>query len=87
MSKPEYYATRTARLDTLAGPGGQEYFNMLVRLVDSYKQESSHLRDFAEWCSTTHGFRPVYDDEGGITSVPEIIDSQKYTLCLLKYSG
>ena len=96
MTDPELYSDRAHRLDTLAGPENAAYWRMLARLSDEYAPE--HETDnvfgmpkrwdcFSDWCEDLHGFRPQYDDDGGITGHPVITDEHKYTLCLLKYSG
>jgi len=85
MSQNDYYATREARIDTIVGSA--TYYELLVRLSDVYKGAFSDWAGFADWCEVDHGFRPVFAEDGGITGTPNILDEQKYTLCLLKYSG
>ena len=84
------YATRDSRLDTVVG-GNNAYWTLLNRiavdLVGEKNQKFLPHKGFAKWCEVEHGFRPIYDEDGGITGEPEIVDPQKYTLCLLKYSG
>lgn len=100
MTDPKLYSDRARRLDTLAGPDNVGYWNMLVRLSDQYTGATplAGAKDsvfgmpiewstFGDWCEDVHGFRPQYDDNGGITGHPKITDEHKYTLCLLKYSG
>ena len=84
----DLYRDRAARLDTVVG--GSDYYAMLHKLYDSFadyaRKETKHM-EFAGWCERMHGFRPIHDDSGGITSVPAVTDPQKYMLCLLKYGG
>ena len=88
----DLYRDRAARIDTMVG--GSDYYAMLHKLYDSFanyaRKETKHLDqilEFAGWCERVHGFRPIYDDSGGITSVPAVTDPKKYTVCLLKYGG
>ena len=85
--KDEYYATREARLDTVAGEAS--FFVMLSRLNNLFVGVRPEVRwqEFSAWCETEHGFQPVLDDQGGIEPQPRITDPQKYTVCLLKYGG
>ena len=84
----DLYGTRAARLDTVVG--GSDYYTMLHKLFESFEEfarkETKHA-EFPGWCDRMHGFRPIYDDSGGITPAPVITDPQKYTVCLLKYYG
>jgi hypothetical protein len=87
------YQDRDARLNTVVGDDAA-YWAMLSRIADEWPGlvRGSHgvtidARAFGDWCEKHHGFRAVYDSGGGITGKPDIIDSQKYMLCVLKYSG
>lgn len=82
MINSELYSSRDARLDTIVGDG-KAYWAMLGRIMLDHPVEWN----FRDWCEDQHGFRMIYDEEGHITTQPEIIDAQKYTLCLLKYGG
>ena len=83
------YQDRGSRLDTVVGEG-KAYFEMLHKLHKSFtdhaRGETKEL-EFPGWCERMHGFRPIYDESGGITPIPTITDPQKYTICLLKYTG
>ena len=81
--KNEYYKTRNARLDTVVGDGAA-YWAMLGRILLDAKNADTPMQD---WCEQEHGFRMLYDDDGNITSKPDITDPQKYMLCVLKYGG
>jgi len=78
----DLYRDRAARLDTVVGDS-KAYWAMLGKVMLDHPTDWN----FWDWCEAQHGFRPIYDEDGGITGEPEIIDSQKYTLCLLKYGG
>ena len=77
------YQDRDARLNTVVGDGAA-YWAMLGRILLEPKDRGIAMQD---WCEQEHGFHMVYDDEGNITSEPEITDPQKYMLCVLKYGG
>ena len=79
----DLYRDRDSRLDTVVGDGAA-YWTMLGRIL---KDSTGHGRFMQDWCEQEHGFRMVYDDEGNITSEPDITDPQKYMLCVLKYGG
>ena len=89
-----WYADRASRLDTLAGPDKAAYWRMLARLTDQWAGPKDPVfgmtkewNTFGTWCETVHGFRPEYDEGGGITGQPIITDKRKYLVCVLKYSG
>jgi hypothetical protein len=63
---------------------GKNYWAMLGRILLDAKGRDVRMQD---WCEQEHGFRMVYDHDGNITSEPDIVDAQKYMLCVLKYGG
>jgi hypothetical protein len=70
--------------------GESDYYIMLHKLYESfvdYAREETKNLEFPGWCDRMYGFRPIYDEDGGITSVPTVTDPKKYTVCLLKYGG
>ena len=77
------YHNRHARLDTVVGDG-KDYWAMLGRILLDAKDRDVLMQD---WCEQEHGFRMVYDGDGNITAEPDIVDAQKYMLCVLKYGG
>jgi len=79
----DLYKDRDARLDTIVGDG-RDYWAMLGRILQDAKDRDVRMQD---WCEQEHGFRMVYDDDGNITAEPDIVDTQKYMLCVLKYGG
>ena len=79
----DLYRDRDARLDTVVGDGAA-YWAMLGRILLDAKDNDA---DMQNWCEQEHGFRMVYDNEGNITSTPDIVDPQKFMLCVLKYGG
>jgi len=79
----DLYRDRDARLNTVVGDGAA-YWTMLGRICVDAKDSDTHMQD---WCEQEYGFRMAYDNEGNITSEPDIVDPQKYMLCVLKYGG
>jgi len=79
----DLYRDRDVRLNTVVGDGG-DYWVMLSRIMLDAKDRDILMQD---WCEQEHGFRMVYDGDGNITSKPDIVDPQKYMLCVLKYGG
>ena len=79
----DLYQDRDARLNTVVGDGAA-YWAMLGRILLDAKDRDIFMQD---WCEAELGFRLVYDDEGNITSKPNITDPQKYMLCVLKYGS
>lgn len=78
----DLYRDRGARLDTVVGEH-KAYFAMLARIMVDHDINWN----FQDWCAVQHGFRPRYDKEGMIIAELDIVDLQKYTLCVLKYGG
>jgi len=79
----DLYRDRDARLDTVVGDGAA-YWAMLGRILLDAKDRDVLMQD---WCEQEHGFRMAYDSDGNITAEPDIVDAQKYMLCVLKYGG
>ena len=83
----DLYRDRAARLDTVVGED-KAYWAMLGRIAvevsSSANPDGVHIQ---AWCESLYGFRMIYDQDGGITDQIDIIDPQKYTLCLLKHGG
>ena len=93
MMNRDLYRDRDARLDTVVGDDGA-YWAMLSRIVDEWPglERGRHgitidSQAFGDWCEEHFGFRAMYNSDGGITGQPNIIDPQKYMLCVLKYGG
>lgn len=83
----DLYRDREARLDTVVGDD-KAYWTMLTRVVDQWRNRGTNEeQSFHDWCQEHHGFRAIFDSSGNITNYPDINDSKKYTLCLLKYGG
>jgi hypothetical protein len=90
----DLYQDRDARLNTVVGDN-RTYWAMLGRILQDAKDRGvlrqigikDHGVLMQDWCEQEHGFRMVYDSDGNITSKPDIVDAQKYMLCVLKYGG
>jgi len=83
----DLYKDADTRLDTVVGDR-KAYWRMLGRIVaEAGGPDNPEPMHIQQWCESRYGFRLIYDEDGGITGEPEILDSQKYTLCLLKHSG
>ena len=87
MTNNDLYRDRDARLDTVVGED-KSYWAMLGRIAvevgSSANPDGVHIQ---HWCETLYGFRIIYDKDGSITDQIDIIDPEKYTLCLLKHGG
>ena len=83
----DLYRDRDARLNTVVGEE-KGYWAMIGRIAEEVKgpqnPDGVHIQS---WCETLYGFRLIYDQDGNITDKPDIVDAQKYTLCVLKYGG
>ncbi len=66
----------------------ESYWAMLGRIAvevsGPINVDAVHIQ---KWCETQYGFRLIYDQDGGITAEHEVLDPQKYMLCLLKHGG
>lgn len=89
----DLYRDRDARLNTVVGEE-KGYWAMLSRIADEWPglERGGHgvtidSQAFGDWCEEHFGFRAMYNSDGGITGQPNIIDPQKYMLCVLKYGG
>lgn len=83
MSRDLYF-DREARLDTVVGDGNGYW----LRLSRAANEWAAIGKDgFNDWLETNYGFRAIYDEDGGITGRPDILDDQKYLVFLLKYGG
>jgi hypothetical protein len=83
----DLYRDRDSRLNTVVGDG-KTYWAMLGNIAREVAgPDNPHGIHIQAWCETHYGFRMVYDQDGGITADHEVLDSQKYTLCVLKHGG
>ena len=89
MSKDEYYADKSARLDTIIG-GDTTHFLRLQQVKNEYD-------DLAHAVPVGQGFLTFYDyvkeyygvklefDGDNVTLAYSVIDEKKYTVFLLKF--
>lgn len=87
MSRDLYF-DRESRLDTIVGDG-KDYWQRLSRAAEEWTKMgmTSPMGGFNDWLEINYGFRVVYDEDGGITGRPDVMDDQKYLVFLLKYGG
>ena len=90
--KSDLYKTRESRLDTVAGENA--YWAQLGKIAKEWMAVNTDRWghggradqvSFNDWLECTYGFRAVYDEDGGITAEPQIVNDQKYLLFLLKH--
>jgi hypothetical protein len=89
MSKDEYYANTTARIDTLVGDAGV-YYIRLRRVKEEWDRLAEQVAPgvgfltFYDYVKEYYGIKMITEgDEIGLSYV--IIDDQKHTLFLLKF--
>jgi hypothetical protein len=85
-ARDEYYATPEARIDTIFG-GGSEYFVRLRAAKNEWdKSDSKARQEFQEYLKENYGIQMKFE-ESGISIGYEVLDEQKHTIFLLKFSG
>ena len=82
----DLYKDRASRLDTVLGQG-KTYWLILGKIREEFQSDRMMDGDWVNRCVDQYGFRPIYSEDGGITGRPDIVDEQKYLLCVLKYGG
>ena len=84
MSK-NYYANNAARLDTIIGDAGTTWVK-----VSRAKSEYDQLKpteSFYVWLQSEYGLKLTFTPDGDLQLANEIVDEQKYTIFLLKFSN
>ena len=88
VSNNKHYATYEQRLDTVLGAEAQDWAR-----IRRAREEFRVIPDFAEddkifvsWLAGTYGIQLTMAPNHGIENNFKIIDAQKYTVFLLKYS-
>jgi hypothetical protein len=90
----QYYDTYESRLDTLLGPKAQDWAR-IRRARSEFDKEYEHIpdidtNDFITWLSGTYGIQlniqAIPGFNPGLNNEFQIVDDQKYTYFLLKYS-
>lgn len=85
QGRNEFYANTTARLDTIAGNSGQVWA-MINRASAAYANIKQPKESFYVWLQQEYGLKLCFTPEGDIELTNEIVDQQKYTIFLLKFS-
>ena len=92
MSNNHHYDTYEKRLDTVLGAEAQDWARVR-RAREEFDEEFQAVPDIAEddkhfvsWLAWTYGIQLKLDASFAVESIFEIVDDQKYTVFLLKYS-
>jgi hypothetical protein len=90
VSNNQHYNSYEKRLDTVLGPKAVDWAR-IRRARAEFDEEFFHVpdidtSDFAVWLAHTYGIQLKLDATFAVESVFEIVDDQKYTVFLLKYS-
>lgn len=86
MSKDEYYNSPNARLDTVLGDH-KKFFELLQRIRPEYRGADASVPGFPDWLLETYGIQLVLNSDGRITSEYNIVDHDKYLICMLKHGA
>lgn len=84
MSK-DLYANTAARLDTIIGDSA----GMWLRVSEAKKEyDAGHNKEsFYAWLQDQYGVKLQFTPDGELTLANEIVDPQKFTVFLLKFSA
>ena len=92
MSNNHHYDSYEKRLDTVLGAEAQDWAR-IRRARTEFDEEFWAVPDIAEddkhfvsWLAWTYGIQLKLDASFAVESIFEIVDDQKYTVFLLKYS-
>ena len=92
MSNNQHYNSYEKRLDTVLGPKAVD-FARIRRARAEFDEEYKYVPDIAEddkhfvsWLAWTYGIQLKLDASFAVESIFEIVNDQKYTVFLLKYS-
>ena len=92
MSNNHHYDSYEKRLDTVLGAEAQDWarirrarteFDEEFWAVPDITEDDKH---FVSWLAWTYGIQLKLDASFAVESIFEIVDDQKYTVFLLKYS-
>jgi hypothetical protein len=84
MSK-NYYANNAARLDTIIGDAGTTWVKV-SRAKSEYDQLTT-TESFYVWLQSEYGLKLTFTPDGDLQLANEIVDEQKYTIFLLKFTN
>ena len=92
VSNNKHYETHERRLETVLGPKAVD-FARIRRARAEFDEEYKYVPDIAEddkhfvsWLAWTYGIQLRLDASFAVESIFDIVDDQKYTVFLLKYS-
>ena len=92
MSNNHHYDSYEKRLDTVLGAEAQDWAR-IRRARTEFDEEFWAVPDIAEddkhfvsWLAWTYGIQLRLDASFAVESIFDIVDDQKYTVFLLKYS-
>ena len=90
MSNNQHYNTHEKRLDTVLGAKAQDWARVR-RAREEFDKEYEHIpdmedKDFVAWLVWTYGIQLTMTSDFRLELNFEIVDAQKYTVFLLKYS-
>ena len=92
MSNNHHYDSYEKRLDTVLGAEAQDWAR-IRRARTEFDEEFWAVPDIAEddkhfvsWLAWTYGIQLKLDASFAVESIFEIVNDQKYTVFLLKYS-
>ena len=92
MTNNQHYDTYEKRLDTVLGAKAQDWAR-IQRAGEEFNNEFRAVPDiaeddkmFASWLAWTYGIRLTMAPNHGFENNFQIVDDQKYTVFLLKYS-
>ena len=90
MNNNQHYTTHEKRLDTVLGANAQDWARVR-RAREEFDKEYEHIpdmedKDFVAWLAWTYGIQLTMTSDFRLELNFEIVDAQKYTVFLLKYS-
>ena len=91
MSNNQHYDTHEKRLDTVLGALAQDWAR-IRRAREEFDKEFEHVpemedSEFVSWLGWTYGLQlTMTPDDYGVENNFKIINAQKYTVFLLKFS-
>jgi hypothetical protein len=80
------YANTAARLDTIIGDSGAMWVK-ITRAKREYDKLAYPKEAFYVWLQVEYGLKLQFTPDGDLTLANEIVDPQKFTIFLLKFSN
>jgi len=86
MSKDEFYANTSSRIDTITG---NDTWVKIVRAKEEFnaipEENSFDIDGFDSWLTNTYGVKLNYTPDGMMSLDNSILDEKKYLMFLLKF--